>query len=64
MTHKRNQDVNSIEHWLDNPILDTLLYYVKFLDDEVTPLTVDAIAQEMNDQCKIDGNEYLLLEIL
>ncbi len=47
---------------LDNPILDTQLYDIEFLDGEVTPLTANAIAQAMYAQCDIDSNKYLLLE--
>ncbi len=45
-----------------NPILDTRLYDVDFLDSKVTPLTANAIAQAMYAQCNKDQNEYLIFE--
>ncbi len=60
--HKWDLDGNPIGCQSDNPILDTRLYDVKFLDGEVTPLTMNAIAQAMYAQCDIDRNEYLLIE--
>ncbi len=44
---KQDLDGNPIGCQSDNPILDTWLYYVKFPDGEVTPLTANAIVQAM-----------------
>ncbi len=55
-------DGNPIGCQLDNPILDTHPYDIKFSDGEVTPLTANAIVQAMYAQCNINGSEYLILE--
>ncbi len=46
----------------DNPILDTCLYDVEFLDGGVMLLSANMIAQAMYAQYDIDGSEYFLLE--
>ncbi len=40
-------DGNPIGCQLDNPILDTQLYDIKFPNGEITPLTANAIVQAM-----------------
>ncbi len=60
--HKQDHYGNPIGCWSHNPILDTRLYDIGFLDGEVSLQTANAIAQAMYAQCNMDGNKYLLLD--
>ena len=47
-----------------NPILDTMMYQVEFARGEVTELTANVVAELIYIQCNLEGNEYLLLDVL
>ena len=47
-----------------NPIFDTRMYQVEFAGGEVTELTVNVIPESMYAQCNLQGNEYILLDVL
>ena len=45
-----------------NPILDTRIYDVEFVDDQTAVLAANVIAQSMYAMCDTEGNQYLLLK--
>ena len=47
-----------------NPIHDTRMYQVEFTKCKITELIANIIAESMGAQCDVDGNEYLLLDLL
>ena len=47
-----------------NLIYDTRMYQVEFTEGKVTELTANVITESMYTQCNIEGNEYLLLDVL
>ena len=47
-----------------NPILDTRIYTFKFPDGAEMEYTANVIAENMWDQCDIDGNQMLLMEAI
>ncbi len=61
---KQDKDGNPIGSLSDNPILDTCLYDIEFLDGEVTLLTANAVARAIYEQFNIDRNKNLPFECL
>ena len=57
---KHDADGNQIGRSNQNTILDTCCYEVEFPGGE--ELATNIIAESMNAQCDVNGNEYLLLE--
>ncbi len=55
--HKKYCCGNSIGCWSDNPILDTCLYGIKFLDGDEVLLTAYMIVQAMYAKWNVDGNK-------
>ena len=62
----RSQDANQnvIGRSHTNPILDLRKYQVEFAGGKVTELSINVIAESMYTQCNLDGNEYLLIDVL
>ena len=61
---KRLIDANVLPIWLDNenPILDTRMYEVQYLDGEKTSLVVSNIAENLFAQINDDGNCQVLMD--
>ena len=61
---KRLRDANGIPIGTsnDNPILDTRLYEVEYLDGFRTSLTANAIAENLFSQIDDEGNRFVLLD--
>ena len=59
---KRDANGNLIGRANTNPILDSRLHEVEFVDGEVTELTANMIADAMFAQCDEEGNEHVLLD--
>ncbi len=62
IAQKHDCDGNHFCCWANNPILDMHMYDLEFPNGKVTPLSANLIAQAMNAQYHVNGNEYLLLE--
>ena len=62
----RSQDANGnvMGRSHTNSILDTRTYQVEFSGGKVTELTTIVIAESMYSQSNVEGNEYLLLDVL
>jgi hypothetical protein len=58
---KRQPDGTLLEKPHCNPILDTRMYEVEFMDGQKTELAANVIAQIMFAQCDSKGNQYLPL---
>ena len=61
-SHDSNGNVMGMAH--TNLMLDTRTYQVEFMNGKVTELTTKIISESMYTQCDIDGNKYLILEVL
>ena len=59
---KHDADGNTIGRSNQYPILDTCLYEVEFLGEEMTELSANIISKPMYAQCNVNRNKYLLLE--
>ena len=61
---KRLRDANGLPIGManDNPILDTRLYEVEYLDGHKASLSANSIAQNMFAEVDEDGNRYVLLD--
>ena len=61
---KLNLGVNPVGKSNQNPILDTRIYTFKFPDGAEMEYTANVIAENMWDQCDIDGNQMLLMDAI
>ena len=63
---KRLRDANGLPIGTanDNPILDTRLYEVEYLDGHKSSLTANAIAENLYAQVDDEGNRYVLLDAI
>ncbi len=61
VSHKCNAEGNIIGCAHDNPILDSWINDVEFVDGKVTTLSANGITKAMYAQCDPDGNKYILL---
>ena len=59
---KRDESGNPIGMVNTNPILDTRLYDVQFLDGRVETYAANIIAENIYSQLDDEGNRFLLLE--
>jgi hypothetical protein len=59
---KRDESGNPIGTANTNPILDTCLYDVQFLDGRVETYAANIIAENIYSQLDNEGNRFLLLE--
>ena len=64
LARSRNANGNVMDRSHTNPILDTRTYQVEFAGSEVTELITNIIAESLNAECDLEGNEYLLLDAL
>ena len=62
MRRARNSDGKEIGKANANPILDTRMYEVEFVDGRVSEITANLIAQNMAEQCDAAGRQYLLMD--
>jgi len=58
----RNADGDVIGRANSNPLLDTRMYEVEFVDGRVSEITANLIAQNMAEQCDAAGRQYLLMD--
>ena len=61
---KRDHEGNVIGRSNANTILDTLEYEVKFMDEDVTELTANVIAESMYAMCDENGDHILLFDAI
>ena len=61
-SHDVNKNVLGRFH--ANPVLDTVMYQVKFIGNKVTELATNAIAVSLYAQCDENGNEYTHIALL
>ena len=63
---KRLRDTNGLPIGTanDNPILDTRLYEVEYLDDYRTSLTANTIAENLFSQVDKEGNRHVLFDAI
>ena len=61
---KRLKDANGLPIGTanENPILDTIMYEVKYVDGHKASLTANAISQNMFAQVDDEGNRHLLFD--
>ena len=45
-----------------NPVLDTRIYQVEFLDGNMAEYSADMIAENMFSQCDASGNQFILMD--
>ena len=64
VARSRDTNGNVMERSHTNSILDARMYQVEFTGGEVKELTTNVIAESMYTQCDLEGNEYLLLDVL
>jgi hypothetical protein len=55
---------NAVGNSNSNPILETQMYTVEFADGAEAKYSTNVIAENMWDQCDIDGNQYQLLDAI
>ena len=59
---KRDEDGNLIGHEHENPILDSRMYEVEFLDGRVEQYTANLLAEAMYSRCNEEGHHILVLD--
>ena len=64
VTRSQEANGNVMDRAHTNQILDTRMYQVELIVGMVTELNINVIAESMYSQCDIDGNGYLLLDML
>jgi hypothetical protein len=62
MRRARNADGEVIGKANANPILDTGIYEVEFMDGRVSEITANSIAPNLFAQCDAEGRQYLLMD--
>jgi hypothetical protein len=62
ISRKRDKDSNPVGLANANLILDTCEYMFTFDDGDETILNANLIAEAINAQCNLDGNQYVLLD--